>query len=203
MDTTEMEELATQVAYELTSLRGEGWRLDRTGRPDVAYPTAYLVGEDHAVLELFYGYHAPGKVTVTGQFPGTAGAFDLYRANIDPARGAEVVAREANRRVLEAGYLDVLPDKVARAARQAVREARRAQLMREAGALFGKDPRDDGDGGKLYLGEFVHGSGYVENYRSEPESLSFNLSGIPAATALRMLAVLAEDASGRNISAAS
>lgn len=193
-----MEELARSVAYELTSLRGEGWRLDRMGRPDAAYPLAYLAGEDHAVLELFYGFHSPGKVTVTGVFPGTTGAFELYRANIDPARGSEVVAREANRRVLEAGYLDVLPGKVAQAGRQAVREARRAQLMREAGALFGKDPRDDGDGGKLYLGEFVHGQGYVENYRSEPESLSISLSGIPATTALRMLAVLAEDTSGKS-----
>jgi hypothetical protein len=201
MDIAELSDLAGQVAYELTSLRGEVWTVATT--TDDTWPSAELSGEDGARLKLIFGWYAPGKVTVEGMFPPATGSRADYRANVDPARGPEVLARAADRRVLQAGYLDVLPSAIAQRAEMDRREAARAELLGRVAALFGIDPADPGDGRKVFLGQFLAGSGYVETYYADPDSLTFSLSGIPAATALRMLAVLAEDTSGRNISAAS
>lgn len=193
MDQATMSNLATAVAFELDHIRSEGWRLDRMSAHGDAYPAAWLASDTDAVLMLQYGFESPGRVTVTGVFPKSTGALYHFSANVDPERGAVAIARAADRRVLEAGYLDVLPDMVALRARIDRQTAERETLLARAGALFGIDARDYGDGRKVYLTEVSEARGYVETYLNEPQSVTFNLSGIPAETALEMLAVLARD----------
>jgi hypothetical protein len=191
MDIAELKDLAAEVAYELEFLRGEGWTVDTT--TDDAWPSAELAGEDGARLKLIFGWYAPGKLTVEGMFPPATGSRTDYRANVDPARGSQAIARAADKRVLQAGYLDVLPPAIAQRAEMDRREAARTELLGKVAALFGIDPADHGDGRKVFLGQFLAGSGYVETYYADPGSLTFELSGIPAETALAMLAVLAKD----------
>ena len=203
MDITELKELAEQVAYELEFLRGEGWKLGRLGPAGDSWPAAWLDGADGAVLELRYGFEAPGRVTITGIFPPRTGGRCHFSANVNPERGAQIIARAADNRVLQAGYLDVLPGAIRERAEIDRKEAARAELLGQVAALFGAEAADYGDGRKVFLGEFIAGNGYVETYLGDPDTLSFNLSGIPAGTALRMLAVLAEDTAGRKSRSAS
>lgn len=186
----EMEELARQVAYELTELRGEGWSLARMGRPDDTWPVAWLLGEDRAMLRLLLVGSA-GKVNVSGEFPGNAGALMRYQCNVNPDRGAAVLARAANRLVLEAGYLDALPGVLKRHQEYEAKRQRQAELLSQAAELLGTRPADPGDGRRVFLTGDVHG--YVEVRTGDPATVSFSISGIPAQTALEMLAVLARD----------
>ena len=163
-------------------------------RPDDTWPTAYLHGANSAVLRLGYGFESAGKVTITGVFPPSTGSlYHRFSANVSPERGPVVIARAAHQRVLQAGYLDVLPEMVRLRAKLDRQHAEREELLGKVGALFGIDPHDYGDGRKVFLGEVSAVRGYVETYLNEPELVSFNMSGIPAATALEMLAVLARD----------
>jgi len=191
MDMTQMEQLATEVAYELGLLRGEGWVLHRMGKPDDTWPSAYLAGEDGALLLLQYADVPAARVTATGLFPDGTTMFGVHRASVNPDRGTAVLAREVDRRVLQAGYLEMLPSALAQHRRREAAVRHRAELLGQVAALFGVDASDYGDGRKVFLGEVTSCSGYVENSLGAPESLSLNLSGIPAATALEMLAVLA------------
>lgn len=178
--------LAADTALQLSQRRSEIWTVAST--KDDTWPSAELAGPAGARLRIIYGYDASGKVTVRGLYPEGVGG-TAYRANVDPARGAQAVASEADRRVLNAGYLAALPKVLERKAAQDAEQARRDGLMARAGELFGIEPEPDG---KVYLGKRVLGRGYVENYYADGKgALNINLSGIPADVALAMLAVLA------------
>jgi hypothetical protein len=192
MDHKEMAALGAGTAAWLGQMRGESWKVgDSNAGADTDFPWVDIANPGNgAVLRLIWGLHAEERVTVEGRYPeGIAHA--VRRANVDPGRGAMTVAREANRRVLLAGYLDDLPAVLARKAAQDRREAARELLMARAAELFGVEP----DGGKVYLGQWLDGSGTAEAYMlTDPESISLDLSGVRADVALRMLAVMAAHA---------
>lgn len=190
MTQEEFETLAGQVAAELGKLRGEEWGVTRPG-----YPGKYgadLNGPGSTRLRLSAGWDGEGKVSISTLYPeGTSGR--TWRANVNPARGPQVIAREANRRVIGAGYLDDLEQAKDRKEQQDRREQAEADLMAQVAALFGMPPPGPGN---LYLGECVRGTGHVGTYWDYADgslALDIDLTGIPAQTALAMLEVLAGD----------
>jgi hypothetical protein len=187
----QMLDLGKGVAAELSRLRGEGWTAVNLSPDDTrGYPSVELTeAKSRARVKLIYGWHSTGKVTATGEFPEGTGTRSDYRANIDPDRGAVVIGREVNRRVLEGGYLDSLPLALERKELQDAKAARKAALLGQVAATL----RTRVDGSKVYAGKFARGSGYVEMYYGEGENaLNIDISGIPAETALAMLKVLAD-----------
>lgn len=190
MNIQELRELGAEAAAELTGLRGERWLVESTR--DDTWPSLVLAEPaSGARLQLIYGYWSPGMVTAVGVYPKDTGTRYPYRANVDPGRGGSRIGREADRRVLRGGYLDELPAMLARRAEMDVRTANRAERLGQAAELFSTQVIDD----KVFVGEFVHGSGYAEMYSvMAPDTMSLNISGIPADVALRMLAVLAASA---------
>lgn len=189
MDKIRFSQLAGQVAANLGLLRDETWTAGEG--PYGREYSQLLTGPGQARLHLDMYWTGEGKVTVTGQYPeGAPGGRRTYQAGVSPDRGAAVIAREANRRVIAAGYADDLLLAI-EAKRQADRRAaERAGWLAQAAELFGVEPNGDG---KLYLRQFVTGNGYVESYGwgEDTGHLSINLSGIPAQVALAMLAQLA------------
>jgi hypothetical protein len=188
----QMLDLGKGAAAELSRLRGEGWTAVNLSPDDTrGYPSVELTeAKSRARVKLIYGWHSTGKVTAVGEFPEGTGTRSNYRANIDPDRGAVVIGREVNRRVLEGGYLDSLPLMLERKEKQEASAARKAALLGRAAALFGVETET---GDKVYVGKFARGSGYVEMYYGEGDNaLNFSISGIPAETALAMLKVLAD-----------
>lgn len=203
MNHQQMRDLAGDVAATLTAERGEPWQCTQADTPaDTDYPGARLDGPAGARLQLREGWQAhvdrpcgaTGKVTVTGLFP-AGQSHGTYTANVNPARGARTVAREAARRVLDAGYLAELPGILARKHQHDQEQAERLDWLRRAAWITGQDaPADAGD--RIGLGHLAAGYGDVRAYWTGSDRLNIELSGIPAETALRMLAVLAETAGG-------
>jgi hypothetical protein len=182
--------LVIDVADELGARRKETWAVARW-HEDHAWPAATLDGPDSARLFVQYGFDCAGKITVTGRLPeGThAGRGIRLAANADPARGARAIAQAADTRVLRAGYLDILPGKVAqKQANDAIEAARDAAAARAAALFEVPDPQD----GKLYLSRFLSRRG-VADFGQRGDQVSLDLNGVPLPTALRILAVLAED----------
>lgn len=188
----EFRTLATSTASELGRRRGETWT-PGTWHEDPDYPAATLDGPGSARLFIQYGHDCAGKITVTARLPeGTHARNAKFTANVDPARGARAIAQAADSRVLKAGYLDVLPAKVAeKQENDAVLAARNAAAA-SAAALFEVPAPDDG---KLSLDRFLPRRSLADfgGYWSRGDHADLNLNGVPLATALRMLAVLAED----------
>lgn len=192
MSRHEFRALAIDVAGELGARRGETWAVAEW-HEDHAWPAATLDGPDSARLFVQYGFDRAGKITVTARLPkGTyAGRGVKYAASVDPARGARAIAQAADTRVLRAGYLDILPGKVAEKREKDAIRATRGAAAAKAAALFEVPAPDDG---KLSLSRFLPQRG-VADFGTRGDRVSLDLNGVPLATALSMLAVLAEDTS--------
>jgi hypothetical protein len=186
MNIQELRKLGTEAAAELTALRGNDWVIET--EKDDTWPSLVLAETaTQARLRLIYGWFAPGKVTAEGIFPESTAPRIGYRANIDPGRGGARIGREADRRVLRSGYLGELPAALERRARMDDRARHVAMRLGQAASLLGVEVED----GRVFVGEFVLGSGYAEMYSASfPDTMSLNISGIPAVTALEMLAIL-------------
>ena len=131
-----------------------------------------------------------------GKYPeGTSGG--TYQARVDPQRGLLTIAKDIDRRILGAGYVDDLLAAIEAKRERDEREAKRASWLAKAAELFGVEPpKDTGYLGRPYtpqldLSRFVKGQGHAESYWDGTEHLNINLSGIPAQVALDMLKVLA------------
>jgi hypothetical protein len=192
----ELGELAITVAAIMTQRLGQVWHV--AGVTGTDYPKAELAGPDHARLELCHNWHSVGKVTVAGIWP-DGSTYSAPSANIDPARGAKVIAGEAIRRVLNAGYLGKLPGKVADKAERDRRQAVHDGLLDQAAALFGVSwGRERHETDKVSLSDFLAGRGVVSVWHDQdPPRLNLELNGIPAQVALDMLKVLARSVSGQ------
>jgi hypothetical protein len=187
-ETAWLRRYAVKVCAELGERRHEAWAVEA---PDEAYVRPVVIASGIARLKLSYGYEAEGKVTVSGEFPAGFG-HKTFAMNADPSRGPRIVAAEADRRVIAAGYVDELLVVNERKAVSDERNAKRAALMARAAALFGIETEDPGDGGKLFLADWLTGSGYVEPYGGlHDDKLTLQLSGIDGEVALAMLQVLA------------
>jgi len=116
----ELAALAAEVASVLTDLRREPWAVAE--QPAARAPTVRLAGPGHAALDLSFGWWATGKLTIDGVFPDGI-THKGFSANVSPGRGATAIARDANRRVINAGYLDELASAVARKTEQDARDA--------------------------------------------------------------------------------
>ncbi len=192
MDRGKFRELGAGVARELGALRSETWTV--TEQEHAREFGLTLNGPGQARLSMLIGWRGEGKVAIGSIYPeGTGGLY--FQANIDPARGALVIAKEANRRVIAAGYADALLVALERKREQDEREAARSARMAEVAALFGTQQTEDH---KVYLGEFIRGNGHVEEYYSgEGDALNIELSGIPREVGMKMLQVLAQAASSQ------
>ena len=191
MDAARFADLAHALAWQLGQLRQEEWtaQLDERGGTYAVLVTG--------IARLSISWSArQRKLTVSGHYPeGTGG--EAFQARVDPQRGLLTIAKDINRRILNAGYLGVLAHAVERKATMDATEAERASWLAKAAALFGiKPPASTDDIGRgikpqLDLGQFVKGQGHVESYW-DGARLNIELSGIPAQVALDMLKVLAE-----------
>lgn len=206
MDKQEFRALAEEVARHLRRLRGEDWNVVvEYDNPAAAPPSAELAAAaGGGRLKLGCGSRVPGKVTVTGMFPEGYGHSD-WRANVDPGRGALVIAKEASRRLLKAGYLAELTEVYKRKAADDALAARQDAWLAAAAALFGREAPGRSPAGtlRLRLDDYVAGRGHAEPYDTpDGGRWSVSLSGVPAETLLRMLAVLAQDCAARPAAAA-
>jgi hypothetical protein len=198
MDAERFTDLIKALAWELGQLRRESW----TWPPQTAHATYTTLACGNAMLSLSWNSRA-GKLHVAGLGPdghvlarygAPRGNPLTWSVNVDPDRGAPALARDINRRILAAGYADDLLAARAKAAERAAIAAARAQWIAQAADLFEVGMPEDGE--KLYLKQFVTGSGYVQAHGvDDTDHLDINLSGIPAQVALDMLAVLAESGS--------
>jgi hypothetical protein len=196
MNRAEFADLADDIARELGRLRGEEW----TAQQDERYETGAVLAGGIARLRISGNYRT-GRLNVAGLGPDGIGRTGLQRTwdiSVNPDRGAPAVAKDVNRRILGAGYADDLLVARARKAEHDELEAKRAAWLDQVRELFALKPATVGPGmdpGKVYLGKFVKGSGYVQNYgwsAEHADMLDINLSGIPAQVMLDMLAVLAK-----------
>jgi hypothetical protein len=194
----ELAELADGVAGDLGTLRHEGWK---TEIPERTRPSLVYLAHGIARLSLSLSYR-DDRLHVYGLGPdghfldkGQRRSQGIWSISANPARGSLAIAKDINRRIISAGYVDDLLAAVERKRERDERQAHSAAMMAEAGALFGITPHEDG---KVYLGEFVRGTGHVSDYRVEGEDLlSIELSGIPRDVAMKMLKVLAQAASSQ------
>lgn len=186
----EFQSLARNVAGELGARRAKPWTV-AAWHENPARPAATLDGPDSAQLFIQYGAGGGERITVTGLLPeGTWTSRDgAFAATVNPARGARAIAQAADTRVLRAGYLDILPGKVAQKQVNTAAIAARDAAAAEAAALFELPAPDDG---KLYLRQFLPW-GAAQAHFTAAGTVSLDLEGVPQETALRILAVLATD----------
>jgi hypothetical protein len=188
------------LARQLGCVRGELWAVSHA--PD-SWPNGADLTCGRAVLHARVSH---GRLAVEGKAPD---GYSLRRswqrtfalgADGWPCWDALRVAREVDRHIVSAGYIDDLLVVTARKDEADRVDLARAELLARAAALFGVQPpeadrhmRQRAEAWKLNLGRFVTGSGYVEaSTRGDgTDHLDINLSGIPAEVALGMLEVLA------------
>lgn len=197
---------AEQLAKQLGYVRHEmgQWEVISTDPPEHGNP-GVTIGHSAGIARLHVGVH-DGRWQVAGVGPDGWSMRRLWRATFAlepdgrwPAWDQLRIAREVDRRVLVAGYLDeVLLARRILAEHVAVATERMRWLSQVAGMFGVGVPSGTGsDGWKVFLRQFVEGSGYVESYGSSEAHaahLNINLSGIPAEVALEMLAPLAAHA---------
>lgn len=203
MDLEEFTQLVTFTAACLSaqepgewagSLTGQGqpsWAVTSVTEPYPGYPQALLDGPDHAQLKIKFGWDAAGKVTVYGMMPSKYG-YDRHeyskKANVAPQRGGKVIAGEARRRVLDAGYLAELPAKVIEWQTEQAEADTRAGLMARAAGLFGLPAPGDAP---LNLSRFLpNRRGEVELSSGAKPEMSIELHGLDPDVGLRMLQAL-------------
>jgi hypothetical protein len=170
------------LALSLSEATGERWAASTRGgyAEDLNGPASARLTVEHC----------DGRLIIDGCYPSGAGG-KYHRITAAGTKDAQAVARDIKRRLLDAGYTADLAKAVERKAAQDAREAERAARMSKVAALFGEQVHEDG---KVYLGKYLRGSGYVEAYYSDEgdPALNIDLSGIPDETALAMLKVLAD-----------
>jgi hypothetical protein len=192
MDSVDFDRLAKGLAAELGTLRSEEWTVTADETADAR---AVLAG-GIARLSVSLGWRT-GRLRVRG-LDADGNVFRTWDITASPDRGAPAIAKDVNRRILAAGYADDLIVARAKKTAREVSDAARAAWLDQAAELFGiarpKDHTRGADPHKVYLGQFVKGSGYVQSYGygdTDTDYLDINLSGIPAQVMLDMLAVLA------------
>lgn len=197
MDQVKFEDLARSLAWQLGELRSETWAAELRSETH-----GHLDGPGGASLGVHW-YAREGKLIAEGMGPDRRtrnGLSKAWQAGVDPQRGLLTIGKDIDRRLISAGYVDDLVVAQAKKAERDAADARRANWLLEVAELFGLDvrPRTRGPGedpNKVYLGQFVKGSGYVQSYgrgTQDTDYLDINLSGIPAGVALAMLKPLAE-----------
>jgi hypothetical protein len=191
MNREEMFRLGTEVARHLSLIRKEAWAVESSTPHDQHHSPWVVIGQPdtRARLRLSLGGRGhDGQVAVDGVFPdGTS--HRSYTAYVTASRGALVVARDGNLRVLRRGYLDELPGVLERKAEADRTEAEREMLLSRVAELFGEPGPERG---RVFLQRWLQGTGYAEVYRTGiAPALTLSLSGVPVPVALRMLAVLA------------
>ena len=184
--------LASNIGVQFYELRREDWRTD--SGPDERRGVR-LVGPGQIALNLTCDDRTGGQLHVTGLFPDGTWGYKSWTANMNPAKPPRVLAREIERRVIAAGYVDDLLVAVERKRAADKRAAARLAWLAKAAALFGLAAPSGLE--RVYLDTFLDGTGYVQSYRGQHDDrLTLDLSGIPAEVALRMLQVLAESVQG-------
>jgi hypothetical protein len=109
--------------------------------------------------------------------------------NVAPERGGKTIANEARRRVLDAGYLDELPAKVAEWQTELAEADTRIGIMARAAGLFGLEAPGDAP---LNLSRFLpnkRGQAELSSY-GKPE-MSIELYGLDPEVGMAMLQVMA------------
>jgi hypothetical protein len=188
----DLEELTQLVTFTANCLTGQGkgeWAVSEiSGVPNL--PQALLDGPDHAQLKIKLGWGTASKVTVYGMMPGKYGDRYEYdkRANVAAARGGKAIAGEARRRVLDAGYLDELPRRVAEWETEQAEADMRSGIMARAAGLFGLPAPGDGP---LNLSRFLPKRGQAELTSGGPPTMSIELHGLDPEVGMAMLQVLA------------
>jgi len=181
--------LCSDIAREMSAVRGEAW----TTRGQQS-STVTLCGPKDAAIMLSDGWRHAGKIAASGLFP-TGYGRGTYEANVAISRGARTIAREVSRRIIDAGYQDALAEAVAAKAERDHRDSVQVDLLRRAAAVVGGgDPgAPDAEvrfGRYHHAGDTMHGT--VKSYWRGRGLLSFEVTAVPAETAMRVLAVLAE-----------
>jgi hypothetical protein len=189
MDLDKFRELVTFTADCLTGQHQGEWTAGEITELYSGYPQALLDGPDHAQLKIKFGWGAAGKVTVYGMMPSKYG--DRYEygggkgINVAPERGGKAIAGEARRRVLDAGYLDELPGKVAEWETEQAESARRVAIMGRASQIFGMASPGDAP---LNLSRFLPNKrGQVELTSYGPATMNIELYGLDPEVGLGML----------------
>jgi hypothetical protein len=191
LDLEQFTQLATSTAVYLTRQRQGEWTVTEITELHPGYPQALLAGPDHAQLKIKHGWGAAGKVTVYGMMPSKYG-YDRYEyakhANVAPERGAKTIANEARRRVLDAGYLAELPQRVYAWETELAEAGVRAGIMARAAGLFGLPTPGDAP---LNLSRFLpNRRGQVELSSDGLPQMSIELHGLDPDVGLRMLQAL-------------
>jgi Flp pilus assembly CpaE family ATPase len=107
---------------------------------------------------------------------------------VDPDRGAKTIAGEARRRVLDAGYLDELPAKVAEWQQEQAEADTRAGIMARAAGLFGLEAPGDAP---LNLSRFLPNKrGQAEVSSGANPQMSIELYGLDPDVGMAMLQAL-------------
>jgi hypothetical protein len=158
---------------------------------------AVLAGPGTAVLHIQPSYPDTSRLTITGACPQTRrDTRDItYSIGVSADRRGAVIAREITRRLLPA-YLAALAQVLEYNETEGRNTATRDAVMTRAAALFGLDPSHlAGDGHhstQVSLSGALPGSAYgTVTANGAAETLGLDLHGIPADTALRILAELA------------
>jgi hypothetical protein len=173
------------LALSLSELTGQRWAASTKGGWGT---TLSGPGQAQLTAEL-----CEGRVYIDGNFPGGFGPAKCYRITVSQDKSAPAVARDIQRRLLNAGYTEALASAIESKAAKERREAERLALLVQVAELFGKQPPTSPEYG-VRLSELctVAGSGDVKAYWRGSDRLNIELAGIPAGVALAMLAVLAE-----------
>lgn len=180
------------IAAALRALRSEEWHLDAkfTGN---GWTNWRLAGPGHASLTVTIGgYRLDGKVQVKGNYPKTERSSPrVYEITATASRGPVAVAKEINRRILGAGYVDELLLVLYANEEHADAEAAELVTLGKVAALFGQQAPEDPTNG-VRVSDWLAGTGQVKTYGGW-ESVTIELRGVPTDVALRMLAVLARE----------
>jgi len=194
MNPQEFAALCEGVTAELAALDCGSWEVVPL---DEGRPAAELHRADGARLYLTASWQAGGKVTVSALEPSTYTGGEYhgsrkYVRNVDPARGARAIAVAARTYILNAGYLDALPEQVAQNRQRLAEEAGRAAIMAEAAQLFGLEgPGDAPLSLHRFTGRKAEAEVFHERYGGRPV-MSLELHGLPPEIGLAMLRAMAE-----------
>lgn len=174
---------ARQIAREVAPLLGEGWVFD-----DRDSAGASIAGPDDAELFFYLGYGSKGKVTISSSYPnGTyqkVWKYDRFEIGVSVSRGAAVIAKEIQRRLLP----DYLPE-LARV-RQAIADHDAAEARRDSVAeVLGKIVGSEARGGEIRL---YHSGGYhgAINVGHGGDNVRIELGGLSSEQAELILSAL-------------
>jgi hypothetical protein len=136
-------DLLTMVGASLSHLTGERWHVSEYATRENPMHAKLSGPNDAALWVNAQSYTAPGKLIISGHFP----EHSLYNVGshsikVGASRGADVIAKEINRRLLP-GYLADLDRVHERIAYTANSHEARLALATELAELIGGEVRDD------------------------------------------------------------